>query len=329
MPNDTQNVISIFAGFAAFGLVLSMWLMGVLLWVNRRKRRAAAMQGRLEYARDASNAAVGRVLRLWHDGKEETMLVPGIGPTGLIVRMERIRVAAGVEMPLSTALPMLGGILLLVIGLAFIITSNLVIALLCAVGVVVVLWISLSQKIKKRTNTFERQFVDALELAARSLRAGHPLIGSFRLITEEIAAPVGTLFGEVCQQQALGVSMEQALRNVADDHHSEDLQLFITSVVIQLASGGNLAEMMERLANVIRDRQRLSRRVRVLTAQTQFSKRVLLALPFLVFVVLNLINPQYMRPLYTTSLGQVIMLIASMGLLMGWITMNWLSKLTY
>jgi tight adherence protein B len=80
---------------------------------------------------------------------------------------------------------------------------------------------------------------------------------------------------------------------------------------------------------VIRDRQRLSRRVRVLTAQTQFSKRVLLALPFLVFVVLNLINPQYMRPLYTTTMGELIMLVAGMGLLFGWLTMNWLSKLSY
>ena len=86
---------------------------------------------------------------------------------------------------------------------------------------------------------------------------------------------------------------------------------------------------MDRLANVIRDRQRLSRRVRVLTAQTQFSKNVLLALPFLTFVALNLINPQYMRPLYMTTLGQLIMLIAGCGLLLGWMTMNWLSKLSY
>ncbi len=123
--------------------------------------------------------------------------------------------------------------------------------------------------------------------------------------------------------------MAQALRSVAERNHSEDLNLFVTSVVIQLASGGNLADMMERLANVIRDRQRLNRRVSVLTAQTQFSKNVLLALPFLVFVALNVINPKYMAPLYTTSLGQMIMLVASIGLLLGWITMNWLSKLSY
>jgi tight adherence protein B len=330
MPNDQQNVISLFAAFAMFGLVISLWLIGVLIWTDRRKRKAAQVQQRLEYAHSATpHAGAGRVLRLWHDGKEATTVVPGLTPAGILVRMERFRIAAGVETPISSAVPMLAGVLLLIIGVSYIITSNLVIALLCAIGVCVLVWIRLSQRINKRTTTFERQFVDALELAARSLRAGHPLIGSFRLIAEEIAAPVGTLFGEVCQQQALGVSMEQALRNVSDATPSEDLKLFVTSVVIQLASGGNLADMMERLANVIRDRQRLSRRVRVLTAQTQFSKRVLLALPFLVFVLLNLINPAYMRPLYTTSLGEVIMLIASLGLLMGWLTMNWLSKLTY
>jgi tight adherence protein B len=100
-------------------------------------------------------------------------------------------------------------------------------------------------------------------------------------------------------------------------------------VVIQLNSGGNLADMMERLANVIRERQRLARRVKVLTAQTQFSKRVLLSLPFLIFVVLNLINPNYMRPLYTTFPGQMILLAAGLGLLLGWVTMNWLSKLAF
>jgi tight adherence protein B len=330
MPNDQQSAISLFAAIAAFGLVLSLWLIGVLVWSGRRKRRAVAIEERLDYASSASShAGAGRVLRLWHDGKEATTVVPGMTPMGIQVRLQRYFAAAGVETPLSTAIPMLVGGLLLAVGVAYVVTSNIVIAILCAIGVCVVVSLNMSRKINKRTSTFERQFVDALELAARSLRAGHPLIGSFRLIAEEIAEPVGTLFGEVCQQQALGLSMEEALRNVSDQNHSEDLKLFVTSVVIQLASGGNLADMMDRLASVIRDRQRLSRRVRVLTAQTQFSKRVLLALPLLVFVVLNLINPSYMRPLYTTGLGQVIMLIAGLGLLMGWITMNWLSKLSY
>jgi Flp pilus assembly protein TadB len=166
MPNDQQNIIAIFASIAAFGLVLSLWLMAVLMWSDRRKRRASALQKRLDYVRDAGAAAKGRVLRLWHDGKEETTVVPGMTPTGIRVRLNRYCAAAGVVTPLATAIPMLGGILVLVIGIGYIITSNLVIGLLCGVCMCVIVSIRMSQRINKRTSIFERQFVDALELAA-------------------------------------------------------------------------------------------------------------------------------------------------------------------
>jgi tight adherence protein B len=107
------------------------------------------------------------------------------------------------------------------------------------------------------------------------------------------------------------------------------MKFFATSVVIQLRSGGNLADMMDRLAFVIRDRMRLARRVRVLTAQTQFSKRILQALPFAIFVILCLINPEYMQPLYTTSTGKTILGAAGAGLLAGTYTMNRLAVLRY
>jgi len=154
-----------------------------------------------------------------------------------------------------------------------------------------------------------------MELAARSLRVGHPLIASFQLIADEIPAPVGELFGEVCQQQTLGVAMDEALRSASESVDSADLRLLATSVVIQLRTGGNLADMMQRLSNIIRERNRLTRRVRVLTAQTQFSKRVLLALPFLVFISMNVINPTYMQPLYSTFGGQLILGCATVGML--------------
>jgi tight adherence protein B len=103
--------------------------------------------------------------------------------------------------------------------------------------------------------------------------------------------------------------------------------LFATSIVIQLRSGGNLAEMMERLAYVIRERMRLARRVRVLTAQTQFSKRILLLLPIVIFVILNMLNPEYMHPLFSSSAGQKILFVAASGLLIGSWMMNKLSVL--
>jgi tight adherence protein B len=197
------------------------------------------------------------------------------------------------------------------------------------VVVVMGLRIYLVTCINRRRAIFENQLVDALELSARSLRVGHPLTGAFRLASEEVPAPVGSLFGSIVQQQELGVPLDQAVLWAAANSHSQDLKLFATAVVIQLQSGGNLADMMERVVAVMRDRMRLTRRVRVLIAQTQFSKQVLLSLPVGMFVVLNFMNGAYMKPLYTTPDGQKILLISGASLALGAWVMNKLAVVDY
>jgi tight adherence protein B len=174
----------------------------------------------------------------------------------------------------------------------------------------------------RKAAAFDQQLADALSLVARSLRAGHPLLSGFGLVAEEAPRPVRDVFASVCQQQALGIRLQDALRSTAAKHPSPDLELFVTSVIIQLESGGNLADLMDRLTDVIRDRMRLGRRVKVLTAQTQLSKRILIGLPFLVFLGLSLISPAYMEPLYETQAGRVILAIGGASLLAG----VWLMK---
>jgi len=271
-----------------------------------------------------------KVLRLWRDGREATTVV--YGPRywqSLLKRPLRVCREAGWDVSgttlLLSALGTAAGTMLLVVSLG---GSPLI-----AAGVTLVLgivfWIYSKQCAARRAALFEAQLVDALQIATRSLRAGHPLMAAFHLVAEEIPAPVGTLFAEVCQQQALGNSLDTAILRVADDSTSIDLKLFATSVAIQLRSGGNLAEMMDRLTSVIRERMRLSRRVRVLLAQVQLSKRVLLALPFFLFVVLNIINPGYMTPLYHTYWGRVVLLAGSALLIMGAWIMNRLAVIRY
>ena len=329
MPENPQQTLTYLAAAAAFGLVLALWIIFMLIWLTRRSKHQSQYQERLKLA-EPDAVATSRVLRLWRNGKESTTIVPGrIETRGLTGWMENLRAQAGWETSVPSALLTLLGVMSLTAMATWVITSTLVVTMASPIMVLVVFWIYLNQRISKRGANLERQLIDSMELAARSLRAGHPLVGAFRLISEEIPAPVGELFARVVQQQDLGVDMNDALRSVAADSDSDDLKLFATSVVIQLRSGGNLADMMERLADVIRDRNRLQRRVKVLTAQTQLSKRVLLSLPFFVFFLLNLINPEYMKPLYSTGTGQIIMASAGMGLLMGWMTMNWLAKLDY
>jgi tight adherence protein B len=183
--------------------------------------------------------------------------------------------------------------------------------------------------ISKRTALFEKQLVEALDLGGRSLRAGHPLSGAFKLIAAEIGAPVSTLFAEIIEQEALGVSLQRALYNAAQKSRSSDMKIFATSVVIQLRSGGNLADMIDRVAWVVRERMRLNRRARVLTAEAQLSKWVLLALPIGMFVLLNILNPEYMEPFFTTLAGTIMMAVAVTMLLIGAWIMNRMAVLKY
>jgi tight adherence protein B len=323
----SEDLMNLVKGAAAFGLVLSFWLIGTLLYVARRTRKANELEKRLRIT-DPEKAKNSRVLHLWQDGEIATTLVPDLLPSlGVYGQLEKLRIDAGWTMPLSQTFIRLGAAAVIAGLVGYLTTGTPLMIGAAPIAVGVVFWIYLSARISKRQALFESQLVDALELAARSLKVGHPLVGSFRLISEEVPDPVGTLFGRVCQQQALGVAMDSALREIAAASPSDDLRLFATSVVIQLRSGGNLADLMGRLSNVIRERNRLARRVQVLTAQTQMSKRVLLALPVVAFVGLAMMNPDYMRPLYTTRPGEVVTAAAIMGMFLGWVLMNWMGKI--
>jgi tight adherence protein B len=324
----TQDLRELVARGSAFLFVFLGWSGLVWIWWMRLSARRRRVSERLGLADSGTGPA--RELRLWSQGKEFTTLVanPDV-PMSLRNRLEAWREDARIEAPMSTLvlgiIGLVGGVFLLLLVISKSLPAS-------AGGVVVtgiLLWAYAKQRVQRNAVAFDAQFMDALELAARSLRAGHPLTGAFELAAQEVPAPVGAIFQEICQQQELGVSLEDALRKASTAHASSDLKLFATSVVIQLESGGNLAEMMSRLATVIRERTRLSRHARTLTAQTQLSKRILLALPFALFVMINTLNPGYMEPLYTTADGRFLLMIGSASLVFGMWVMDRLTALRY
>jgi tight adherence protein B len=183
--------------------------------------------------------------------------------------------------------------------------------------------------IMKRANLFERQLVDALGVAARALRAGHPLVGAFQLISEEIGEPLGKVFSQIYHQQAFGSDLRESIRGAAKANRNNEFKLFATAVTVQLQSGGNLADLMDSLSSVVRARIRLNKRIRVLTAQTQFSKAILVAMPFIMFILLNLMNREYMEPLYTTREGNLMLLIMFVNILIGSWMMSKMIKIDF
>jgi tight adherence protein B len=322
-----QHILDWAVRASVFGLVLALWLIGTLLWSRRRGRDQTQLSRRLGLAAKTTGA---RTLRLWRHGQSVTTQVPDArpprGPLGaldLLLRQAGLQIGPGI---------VLVGLLGAAIGLtaaSHVLLRNPLPGLALSAAGPVVLWAYLRHRVGQQEKLFERQLVDALELAAQSLRAGHPLSGAFRFIAEEIKPPVGALFAEICQQQELGMATEDALRSAARTSVSADLRVLVAAVIIQMRTGGNLADMMDRVAQVVRDRMRLNRRVRVLTAQTQFSKRVLLILPILLFLGLNVVNPSYMHTLYVTFAGQCLLAGAVASMLLGAWVMNRLAVLRY
>ncbi len=327
MPSN-MTIADLIVAAAIFGLLVTVIFSLLLAFRVRRAKRTRTLEERLGLAEERKGDE--RTLRLWNEGQEATTTVPGsVLKASVAERLEQMRRDAGWDAPGPTiVLGVLGLVGIVSTGVLFA-TQSLVLAAIGGATTLVVFWIYVRRRVEQRVAVFERQLIDALELAARSLRAGHPLSGAFQLISEDLDDPVRTVFAEICQHQQMGVSMGSALKRACAKTKSSDLELFATSVTIQLRSGGNLAEMMDRVAAVIRERVRLSRRVRVLTAQTQFSKRILLALPFLLFVVLNAMRPQYMAVLYDTTTGQLLLGTAAGGLLLGAYVMNRLAVIRY
>ncbi len=327
MPiSETIDPLMIIKGIAAFGLVMAAWSVVVLLVAQKRARRESFMRQRLDPGGPQTESV--RTLRLWHEGEEAVTLVAESGDKPRMVeRMEALRREAGYTMPLRGLFTVVAVIMLVVAVAGFALTQR---ALPLVVGPIVVgtaFWYIMHAKATKRRQLFNRQFVDSLELCARALRSGHTLLAAFRLMSEEIPAPVGRLFADICQQQSMGIKLEEALRKASNISGSNDMKLFSASLTINMKSGGQVADVMEGIAFVIRERLKLGRRFRTLTAQTQFSKKVLIGLPFILFAVLNAISPEYMSELYASVAGQFMLGASLTSLLVGWFVMNKMADL--
>jgi tight adherence protein B len=317
---DQQQLINIIAMMAVFGLVFSVWCICIFLWFGKYLSRLQSVQKRLGIVKKETEES--HTLRLWRENQQNTRAVLFAEKLTLTEQLDRLKRSAG--WPMSAQMVIFGVIVASLLG--FVITyfwsGRIIWAIASSVGVVIAFWSYTKFRISKNAALLERQLVDALGIAARALRAGHPLLGAFQLISEEIDEPLKDIFTRICQEQMLGLDLKESIQKVARSSYNPELKFFATAVAIQLQSGGNLADLMDSLASVIRARMKLNRRVRVMTAQTQFSKRLLIALPIVMFFFLDISNPQYMEPLYTTTTGRLMLLVMSLSVLFGAWVMN-------
>jgi len=155
----------------------------------------------------------------------------------------------------------------------------------------VYMWVA--QKAKKRLSMIEEQLPDAVELMVRSLRVGHPFSSAIGIVAKEVADPLGTEFGMIADEAAYGRDIPESLKALAERMDMQDLRFLAVAVSIQSTSGGNLAEILEGLAKVIRSRFKLFRRVRAITAEAKWSGMFLSAFPIVALVMINVLQPNY------------------------------------
>ena len=177
------------------------------------------------------------------------------------------------------------------------------------------LW--LLNKRRKRLKTFASQLPDALELVARALRAGHSLAAGMHVVAEEMPSPIADEFGRVYEEQNLGIPLEDSMRAICERVPNLDLRFFVTSVAIQRQTGGDLAEILDKIGYVIRERYRILGQVAALTAEGRLSGVILILLPFSLFLLMLYIKPDYVEKLWTHELGIKMSVFALIAQILG------------
>lgn len=166
----------------------------------------------------------------------------------------------------------------------------------------------------KRFAKFEEKFPEAIDTLARAVRAGHAFTTALEMIANEVAEPVAGEFRQLYEEQKFGLPVRDALLNLADRLPLVDVKFFVTAVMLQRETGGNLAEILDNLSYVIRERFKILRQVRVHTAQGRLTMVLLMALPPTIVVVMLILNPGFIQPLFSDPIGH--------GLIVGGITLQ-------
>lgn len=176
---------------------------------------------------------------------------------------------------------------------------------------------------QRRFNRMDDQLVDTLTLMASSLRSGLSLAQAVEMVTHEIKPPIAEEFSIVVKETRLGVLLDQALINMAERLPLEDLKMVVTSVVTIRETGGNLTEIFDVIAKTITDRKKVEAKIKALTAQGMFQGRAIALMPLAIVFIFYLMDPEFVRPLYTTILGWFMLLIAAALVSLGyWMMMK-------
>ena len=197
------------------------------------------------------------------------------------------------------------------------ISTSYLLMIVCALIATSMPFAHIAMKRKKRLNRFLQLLPDALDLMSRGLSAGHAFTEALQMVSTEMPEPIATEFRKTYDEQNLGLSLKLALENLAQRVPLLDLRMCITAILIQRETGGNLAELLEKVAHTIRERFRIMEDLKTLTLSSRWSAWLLCALPIFLAVYVSIMNPDYMQVLWHDPRGHKLIAVASIMQVLG------------
>ena len=293
--------------------------------VESRQGERRKVLDRLEgTSRRVATKDVPSILRRRPGDVDHNILSAAMGKLSFMPKLQTLLDQANVPWSAARMMTNLCSIALVALfGLALI-KVNLLVALGCAASIVALPLIWMSLRRKRRMAKLTMQLPDVFEMMSQALRAGHSLASAIQLIHEQMPDPISTEFGRVFHEQNLGLKIEDALLAMADRVDSLDVRFFVTAVLIQRQTGGDLAEVLDKISGLIRERIELFGMVKGLTAEGRLSGWVLFALPCVVFVGVWYMNPDYAQSMFTDPRGKILLVVAGGMQLIGLAMIRWI-----
>ena len=291
---------------AALLLVMAVWLLLRSRGVSIRSRLAAYVDPPAEEDAGAEAELRGRMLV----GAERSF-----DKTAWGVRFkDRLDIARITVPPIQLAAWVAAGTLILLLALA---TVGGPLLGLLALGVPAAVWALISRRLHAQRLLFRDQLPDNLQIIASAMRAGHSFTGALSVVVDDAPEPTQRELRRVLADERLGVPLDQALQVVVARMDSKDFEQVALVAALQRETGGNTAEVLDRVTETVRDRVALQRMIKTLTAQGRMSRWVVSGLPVALLAAITAINPDYMQPLFVTPLGRGLLLLAALMVISG------------
>ena len=279
--------------------------------IDKRNERARLLKERLAAETKAPERNPEEELALLRD--EQLSEIPALDTllrrSARVSDLQKLLAQAGIEMRAGN---FLGVSALSAVGctiIAYVLSKRVEVAWFALIVGFVVPYGYAQYRRNKRFEKFEELFPEAIDTLARAVRAGHAFTTALEMITAEVAEPVAGEFRQLYEEQKFGMPVRDALINLTERIPLVDVKFFVTAVMLQRETGGNLAEILDNLSYVIRERFKIQRQVRVYTAQGRLTMALLMGMPPIIVVVMMALNPSFIHPLFADPIGHTLLVL--------------------